>query len=82
MLSPLADTYELALKQGYRPSRRAETFVGLGFRQVYLKAKPACVEASYCARPQSSLITQTALWLATALIALALAIGWWAPLFY
>ena len=40
-------------------------FIGLGFRQVYFKAKPVCVDGSYCAKPQSALITKTALWIAT-----------------
>jgi mercuric ion transport protein len=57
-------------------------FIGLGFRQVYFKAKPACVGGSYCAKPQSALITKTALWIATVLVVLALTINWWAPLFY
>lgn len=68
----------------YKPyfAAMALIFIGLGFRQVYFKAKPACVEGSYCARPESSLITKTVLWLATMLVALALTINWWAPLFY
>lgn len=57
-------------------------FIGLGFRQVYFKARPACVEGSYCARPESSRIVKTVLWLAILLVALALTINWWAPLFY
>ena len=57
-------------------------FIGLGFRQVYFTAKPACVDGSYCAKPQSALIAKTALWLATGLVLLALTIDWWAPLFY
>ena len=57
-------------------------FIGLGFRQVYFKAKAACVDGSYCARPESSLITKSVLWLATVLVVLALTIGWWAPFFY
>lgn len=57
-------------------------FIGLGFRQVYFKAKPACMDGSYCAKPQSALIAKTALWLATGLVLLALTINWWAPLFY
>jgi mercuric ion transport protein len=60
----------------------AVVFIGLGFRQVYFKAKPACVDGTYCAKPQSALITKTALWIATALVVLALTIDWWAPLFY
>jgi mercuric ion transport protein len=60
----------------------ALVFIALGFRQVYFKTKAACVEGSYCARPRSSLITKTVLWLATVLVVLALTINWWAPLFY
>jgi mercuric ion transport protein len=57
-------------------------FIGLGFGQVYFKAKPVCVDGSYCAKPQSALITKTALWIATVLVVLALTIDWWAPFFY
>lgn len=60
----------------------ALVFIGLGFRQVYFKAKPACVDGSYCAKPQSALITKIALWTATVLVVLALTIDWWAPFFY
>ncbi|GAB4124155.1 MAG: mercuric transport protein MerT [Rhodothalassiaceae bacterium] len=60
----------------------ALVFIGLGFRQVYFKAKPACVDGSYCARPQSAVITKTALWLSSVIVLLALTIDWWAPLFY
>ena len=57
-------------------------FIGLGFRQVYFRAKLACEDGSYCARPESALITKSALWLSTVLVVLALTINWWAPLFY
>lgn len=60
----------------------ALVFIGLGFRQVYFKAKPACVDGSYCAKPQSAVITKTALWLSAVVALLALTISWWAPLFY
>ncbi len=74
----------LTALEPYKPYFAAVTliFIGLGFRQVYLKAKPACVDGSCCAKPQSALITKTALWLATALVLMALTINWWAPLFY
>lgn len=74
----------LTALEPYKPYFAAVTliFIGLGFRQVYFKARPACVEGSYCAKPQSALITKTALWLATGLVLLALTINWWAPLFY
>ena len=60
----------------------ALVFIGLGFRQVYFNAKPACEDGSYCARPESALITKSALWLSTVLVVLALTINWWAPFFY
>ncbi len=60
----------------------ALVFIGLGFRQVYFKAKPACEVGSYCARPESALLTKSALWLSTVLVVLALTINWWAPFFY
>jgi mercuric ion transport protein len=56
--------------------------IGLGFRQIYFKAKPACVVGSYCAKPRSTVITKAALWLSTVLVLLALTINWWAPFFY
>ena len=60
----------------------AIVFIGLGFWHVYFRSQPVCVEGSYCARPQASRITRTALWTATALVALSLTLNWWAPLFY
>lgn len=74
----------LTALEPYKPyfAAVALVFIGLGFRQVYFKAKPACVDGSYCAKPRSALVTKTALWLATGLVLLALTINWWAPLFY
>jgi mercuric ion transport protein len=60
----------------------APVFIGLGFRQVYFQPKPACEDGSYCARPQSAIVTKTALWVATLLVVSAASIDWWAPLFY
>ncbi|HCK84172.1 MAG TPA: mercury transporter MerT [Hyphomonadaceae bacterium] len=60
----------------------AAIFIGLGFWQVYFRSRPKCEDGSYCARPQSALITQIALWLAAALVILAATIDWWAPFFY
>ena len=57
-------------------------FLSGGFWHVYFRQKPECVEGSYCARPESSLITKSALWGATILIVLAMTLQWWAPLFY
>ncbi len=74
----------LTALEAYTPYFAAVTliFIGLGFWRIYLKAAPECVEGSYCARPQSSLITKSALWIATGLVLLALTIDWWAPFFY
>lgn len=74
----------LTALEPYKPyfAAVALVFIGLGFYQVYVKPKKACADGSYCARPQSSIITQTALWIGTALVILALTINWWAPLFY
>lgn len=57
-------------------------FLGLGFWHVYFRSRSECVEGSYCGRPLSSIITKSALWLATLLIVLSLTIEWWAPYFY
>jgi len=74
----------LTALEPYKPYVAAVTLslIGLGFWHVYFRQKPACVEGSYCARPQSAIITKSALWIATALVLLALTINWWAPLFY
>ena len=58
------------------------SFLSFGFWQVYGKAKPDCVDGSYCATPTSNLIVKSALWVATLLVALALTIDIWAPFFY
>jgi mercuric ion transport protein len=74
----------LTALEPYKPlfAAAAIVFIGLGFRQVYLKPKAACMAGSYCDRPASSILTRTALWLSTALVILALTVDWWAPLFY
>ncbi len=68
----------------YKPYFAAVTLglLGAGFWQVYFKPKEDCEKGSYCATPQSSRITKSALWIATVLVALALSIEYWAPLFY
>ena len=60
----------------------ALVFVGLGFRQVYFRPASDCAEGTHCRRPRSSMIVKSALWLATLLVAAALTVNWWAPLFY
>lgn len=60
----------------------ATVFLGLGFRQAYLRERLPCENGAYCARPQSSRLVRTALWLGTALVALSATVEWWAPRFY
>lgn len=60
----------------------ALVFIGLGFWQIYFKTKATCDEDSYCARPQSSIITKSALWLSSVVVVLSLSIDWWAPFLY
>jgi len=74
----------LTALEPYKPAflTVALVFIGLGFRQVYFKLKPACEDGPYCARPESAIVTKTALWVATLLVVLAASIDWWAPLFY
>ena len=57
-------------------------FLALGFWQVYIKPKRACPVGEVCARPFSNRLVKTVLWVATTLVALAITIDYWAPLFY
>lgn len=74
----------LAALEPYKPWFVAATlvFLALGFWQVYFRPQPKCEDGSYCARPESALITKGALWIATVLVAMAITIRWWAPLLY
>lgn len=75
----------LAMFEPYNPYVAAVTLglIGVGFWQVYVRRPRAVCDADgYCARPESTVISQVVLWLATALVTLALTIGWWAPLLY
>ena len=56
--------------------------LALGFWHIYFKKPKPCEDGSYCARPESSRLTQFALWIATALVILATTIDFWAPFFY
>jgi mercuric ion transport protein len=55
-------------------------FLGWGFAMVYRKPQVACAKG-YCTRPISDRIAKTGLWIATVLIAIALAFPYVAPLF-
>ena len=57
-------------------------FIGFGFWHVHFKPKPPCDPDSACARPESTIITQVALWVGLAIVLLAATIDWWAPIFY
>ena len=57
-------------------------FLAGGFWYVYFRKQPDCADGSYCAQPKSSIVTKSALWGGTILVALALTMRWWAPLFY
>ena len=72
----------LTALEPYKPltSGIAIVFTALGFWHVYFRIKPVCAEGSYCARPQSSRLTKTALWVATVLVLLSVTLNWWAPL--
>ncbi len=74
----------LTALEPYKPLFLAVTALALvtGFWHVYFRTKQACEEGSYCARPASSLITQSALWVATGLALLSATVNFWAPLFY
>ena len=72
----------LTALEPWKPAFAAASLVlvGLGFRRVYFGPRPDCAEGSYCARPESSILVKTVLWLSTALVLLALSVDRWAPL--
>ena len=74
----------LTALEPYKPifATVALVFIGLGFRQVYFRPRTVCEPGSYCARPQSAVITKIALWAAAVLVIASLTLSWWAPLLY
>lgn len=60
----------------------AIVFLAIGYWQVYIKPKRACLDGEVCARPISDRLIKSVLWLATVLILLTMTIDYWAPLFY
>lgn len=74
----------LTALEPYKPFTGVATLalLGYGFWHVYFKAKPACAEGSYCARPQSARTTKAVLWLGLVIVVLALTVDWWAPWLY
>lgn len=55
-------------------------FLGYGYWLVYRKPKADCAEGAACARPLPSRIVKLSLWLATALVAAAMAFPYVAPI--
>ncbi|HNP63596.1 MAG TPA: mercuric transporter MerT family protein [Woeseiaceae bacterium] len=70
----------LAPYQGYFIAATL-VFLGAGYWYVYFKPKKDCDDDSYCASPQSDRVVKLALWLATALVILALGVNFVAPRF-
>ncbi len=54
-------------------------FLGYGYWLVYRKPKAICADGAACARPLPSRTVKLALWLATALVAAAIAFPYVAP---
>ena len=54
-------------------------FLGAGFWVVYLRPKRACADGEACARPLPRRIVKTSLWLATVVVAAAVAFPYVAP---
>lgn len=59
----------------YQPIFAAITlgFLGYGYWLVYRKPKLACADGAACARPLPNLLVKGVLWLATAIVGIALA---------
>lgn len=60
----------------------AVALIGYGFWYVYFRKPEPCADDTYCARPESSRLTKTALWLGSIMVLAAATIDYWAPLFY
>lgn len=59
----------------------ALAFLGLGLFRVYRRSRPECEGSEACARPASDRAVKLALWSAAALVAVAVAFPYIAPLF-
>lgn len=73
----------LTALEPYQPlfAAAALAAIGAGFYLVYRRPKAACADGSYCASPLSARIAKSGLWIASALVALAIAFPRLAPLF-
>jgi mercuric ion transport protein len=74
----------LTALEPYKPYFLTATalLLAAGFWHVYFKPRKVCEDGSYCARPASSRITRSVLWIATVLALLSATVNLWAPLFY
>lgn len=74
----------LTALEPYKPifAAIAVVFIGLGFRQVYFQPAADCADGVQCARPGSTILIKSVLWIATLLVIAALTVDWWAPYFY
>lgn len=54
--------------------------LGYGYYLVYVKPKQACADGS-CARPLPNRFVKSSLWIATAMVFIALAFDWISPIF-
>lgn len=65
----------------YQPIFIAVTlgFLGYGFYAVYWRPRKVCAEGAACARPLPNRTIKTALWVATVLVAAAIAFPYVAP---
>ena len=70
----------LAPYQGYFIAATA-VFLAAGYWSVYRKPKTACEAGSWCASPKSDRVVKIALWFATALVVLAVAVNVLGPYF-
>ena len=72
----------LTALEPYQPlfAAAAVAAIGTGFHLVYRKPKAACADGSYCASPVSTRLAKYGLWIATVLIAVAIAFPRLAPL--
>ena len=56
--------------------------LGGGFYLVYHKPKAACAQGAYCAKPMSSRVVKTGLWIASVLIVVAMVLPWATPFIF
>ena len=77
---------DLSALEPYRPIfiGLALGFMAFAYRQIFVKARApqACAPGTPCAVPATNRIYRTLFWVVSALVVLALAFPYFAPLFY